>query len=251
MAAHWPDTDVVDLWTIDLLDEGPALTRAMATLDALERARAQRIVHAPPRHRFVLARAALRAILGGYLQVAAAEVPLGQEPGGKPRLHPPAGLAFSLSHSLDLAVIAVAARARVGVDVEMLARPSVPPGVLRRVLDERELALVLDAPPAMRHEAFLRHWTAKEAYIKALGTGLAPPAGRGPAGLRGVAIRDALTTPTLAESVAPRERFSLQRFDPRPGAVGAVAVAGGSWTARRREETHALRGGAPLDTRSL
>ena len=58
--------------------------------------------------------------------------------------------------------------------------------------------------------------------MKALGTGLA-------AGLRGVGVCDATATPTITGA------WSVQRFDPRPGAVGAVAVAGGPWTARRRD----------------
>ena len=230
-----PDPDVVDLWSVDLDADAPALVnRALDTLDDAERSRAERIVRPLARDRFILARAALRTILGDYLQVAPARVPLGIGPAGKPHLvpsaslrAPAAGLAFSLSHTRGLVVIAVTTRARVGVDVEMRAR-RIPPGVMRRVLDEQELALVLAAPPEQRDEAFLRHWTVKEAYVKALGTGIA-------AGLRRVGVRDALTAPVLAAGPAPdggrRPAWSVQRFDPCAGVIGAVVVAGAPWTA--------------------
>ncbi len=236
----------MDLWSVDLGGDAPArANRALATLDDAERSRAERIVRPLARDRFILARAALRTILGDYLQVAPARVPLGVGPAGKPHLETPASLrapaaslAFSLSHTQGVVVIAVTTRARVGVDVEMRARRT-PPSVMRRVLDEQELALVLAAPPEQRDEAFLRHWTVKEAYVKALGTGIA-------AGLRRVGVRDALTTPVLAAGAGPHlaggapdggrtPAWSVQRFDPCAGVVGAVVVAGASWTARRRD----------------
>ncbi len=227
--SSWPDPDGVDLWSVGLGGDAPALARrALATLDDAERSRAERILRPLARDRFILARTALRTVLGGYLQVEPARVPLGAEPAGKPLLVAPAGLAFSLSHTGGVVVIAVTARARVGVDVERRGRRT-PPGVMRRVLDEQELALVLAAPAERRDEAFLRHWTVKEAYVKALGTGIA-------AGLRRVGVRDALTTPAPAVgAAADAGDWSVQRFDPCPGVVGAVVVAGGPWTARRRD----------------
>ncbi len=218
-----PPADVVDLWTVDLDGEAPA--RAAAMLDEPERARAQRIVRPIARERFILARAALRTVLGECLQVAPAAVALREGPRGKPQLGDATDLSFSLSHTRALAVIAVTTRERIGVDVETRGRP-IPPAVLRRVLDDRELALVLALPEAAREEAFLRHWTAKEAYVKALGTGLAT-------GLRGVAVRDALTTPALVDE-PDGTPWRVQRFDPRPEAIGAVVVSGAAWTARRR-----------------
>jgi 4'-phosphopantetheinyl transferase len=220
-AAPLLDPDVVDLWTVDLNGDAAALARAEAVLEETERARAQRIVRPHGRERFTIARAALRTILGGYLRVPAAQVGLEREPSGKPSLTEPAGLAFSLSHSHALAAIAVAARPQVGIDIEQLVRRPVPEAVWRRVLDARELACVLSVSPRQRDEAFLRHWTAKEAYVKAVGVGLA--------GLRGVSIIEALGTPSIASGA-----WSVQRFDPRPGVIGAVVVAGGPWLARQR-----------------
>ena len=206
--------------------------RAVQTLDAVERARAQRILRPLARARFIAARAALRTILGSYLQIEARQVSLRSESLGKPRLGVSAGLAFSLSHTESLAVIAVARRAQVGIDVESLTRRPVPVAVWRRVLDERELELVLGVSPARRDEAFLRHWTAKEAYVKAIGIGITA--------VSRVVIADALTAPIIVANDRPGP-WSAQRFDPRPGFVGAVVAAGGPWTARRRDLTDTFR----------
>lgn len=227
-----PSPDVVDLWTADLDGAPAALARARATLDAAERARAGAILSPPARDRFVFARAALRTVLGAYLQVAAAQVPLELSRAGRPLLAGTRGLAFSLSHTGRLAVIAVTARPAIGVDIERCGR-RISSGLMRRVLDEHELALVLATPAGRREEAFLRHWTVKEAYVKALGSGLS-------SGLRAVGVRDAATTPILAG--APGARWSVQRCDPRPGIVGAVVAAGGAWTARPRGPVAAAAG---------
>jgi 4'-phosphopantetheinyl transferase len=185
------DRDVVDLWTLE---------------------------HTPE---------VLRETLAVYLDVAPDEVPLTRTPEGKPQLPPGRGPAFSLSHTAGLAVIAVTAREAVGVDIELATRRT-PQAVMRRALTDEELQAIQRLPAAERDEAFLRHWTVKEAYLKALGTGLA-------AGLRSVSVADALAAPRVADA-----EFSAQRFDPRPGVLGAVVVAGPPWAARPRAAPRSL-----------
>jgi 4'-phosphopantetheinyl transferase len=181
------------------------------------------------RDRLIVARAAMRAVLAGYLQTVPGEVHIERGPGGKPRLSGDPGLAFNLSHSGALAVIAVTRRAAVGVDIELLGR-ELRPGVIRRALAPPELEVVQAADEERRGEAFLRHWTAKEAYGKALGAGLA-------VGMARVVIADAMGDPRLGDRAlvsAHDGDWSLQRFDPAPGVVGAVVAAGGRWRARVR-----------------
>jgi 4'-phosphopantetheinyl transferase len=194
-----------------------------------ERARFARVIRPRQRERLIVARAALRAALASYLRTAPVEVHIERGPGGKPRLSGDSGLAFNMSHSGALAVIAVTRRAAVGVDVELLGR-ALRPGVIRRALAPAELEVVQAVAEEHRGEAFLRHWTAKEAYGKALGAGLA-------VGMARVVIGQALTEPVLADPTLVGARggdWSLQRFDPAPGAVGAVVAGGGPWRARVR-----------------
>lgn len=57
---------------------------------------------------------------------------------------------------------------KIGVDVELAAAMDVPWNILHR----REKAALAALPEAARAAAFLRLWTAREAYVKALGLGL-------------------------------------------------------------------------------
>jgi 4'-phosphopantetheinyl transferase len=64
------------------------------------------------------------------------------------------------------------------VDIERLDRPTVDPRVIRRYCSEPEQAALVALADAPRHERFLQLWTLKEAYVKALGTGLTLPLSR-------------------------------------------------------------------------
>ncbi|MDQ6625648.1 MAG: 4'-phosphopantetheinyl transferase superfamily protein [Verrucomicrobiota bacterium] len=99
---------------------------------------------------------------------------------GKPRVHvtesdPP--LNFSISHSSDLAIFAVATEAEVGVDLEDAGQlPEDDENLLALaagVLSAGELKAWRELPEAQaRRSAFLRAWTRKEALLKANGRGV-------------------------------------------------------------------------------
>jgi 4'-phosphopantetheinyl transferase len=173
------------------------------------------------RAQFVLARAALRRVLGRVLGVPPRTVALEVGAEGKP-WHPE--VAFNLSHSERLACIAVAPAGAVaggppgegallGVDVERFKPPEFPAtrleGMARRVLHPAELQAWLELDPPARREAFVRTWVRKEAVLKALGTGFTLPA----AGLE-----------LAAEGAADGAPFRVHAAHP----WGAGAGAGGS-----------------------
>ncbi|MCX0242115.1 4'-phosphopantetheinyl transferase family protein [Streptomyces drozdowiczii] len=149
-------------------------------LDAGELARAAGFAGPRARLRYVTAHVALREVLAEYTGTDAARLRFGRDrpggtgggPGGRPVLLGfPDGPHFSLSHSHDLIMIAVAALP-VGVDVQRVPRTGTVEALLPR-LHPAERAGLLRVPRAARAAAFARLWTRKEAYLKGLGTGLA------------------------------------------------------------------------------
>jgi phosphopantetheine--protein transferase-like protein len=130
-----------------------------------------------------VARAATRVVLGNALATAPDRVAIsrvcahcGNPTHGRPTVAGNDRISFSLSHSGAFAVVAVAeGDTRVGVDVEAVRpRPRLA-ALAARVLNDEEHAAWLAAPEAERLHVFLRAWTAKEAYLKALGIGIATP----------------------------------------------------------------------------
>ncbi len=223
-----PPPATVWVWQIDLVQPVAVVQQAARLLSADEQARAARFYFARDRDRFVLARAALRQILGRCLAADPAALAFAYSPAGKPTLSAAAGtqagptLHFNLSHSHTLALAAVTRGAHVGVDVEHQRDLPELASIARRFFSPRESERLLGLTPAEQPAAFFRCWTRKEAYLKGRGTGIvggldrfdvsfAP--GEAPALLR-----------TL-DDPAEAARWSLHDLAPAAGYAGALAVA--------------------------
>lgn len=96
-----------------------------------------------------------------------AEITLGEH--GKPYLAGRDDLFFSLSHSGNIALCAVSDR-ELGADVQ--AHRDVREALARRVCTESEYDALASCTEPEKKKLFLRLWTAKESYLKYLGTGL-------------------------------------------------------------------------------
>lgn len=92
--------------------------------------------------------------------------------GANGRPHAGRPLDVSLSHGGGWIAAAGSVTGRVGVDVEMVR--DVAPSLARRCLTPDERAWMDEVPQrSLRAVRFFRLWTAKEAYMKATGEGLA------------------------------------------------------------------------------
>jgi 4'-phosphopantetheinyl transferase len=186
-----------------------------SALSPAERARAARFVFDVHRRRFSAARAALRRILAAHLGTTPAAIVFTELAHGKPAV---AGLEFNLSHSDELAVIAVTRDAPLGVDVERVRDVPDALAIAEHYFAPGERAALAAAPAAERARAFLRCWTRKEAFIKAIGEGLSHPLQRFEVAL------DAARFIAIDGSEAAAARWSLVALEPAPGYIGALAV---------------------------
>ena len=151
-----------------------ALAEATALLSPSETARAVRFHFDRDRNRYVRGRGFLRHTLGQALGQPAAGLDLTEGPQGKPVL---AGhdLAFNLSHSRSLAVLALSARGPIGLDVEFIDRKLDIAGLAQSCFDADEVAVLDRLPAAARQTRFFAFWTAKEARMKLTGEGMSLP----------------------------------------------------------------------------
>jgi 4'-phosphopantetheinyl transferase len=85
-------------------------------------------------------------------------------------------LHFNLTHTDGLVAMAVCRHPRVGIDAEKLKVP--PLAVVERFFSPAEAAQLRALPPESQPRRFMQLWTLKEAYLKAVGTGLAGGLGR-------------------------------------------------------------------------
>ena len=140
-------------------------------LSPQERVRAVSIVFSKHASHWIACRAAMRRILGHLIHLPPGEVPIIVSELGKPALTEPFDfLHFSISHCEDLALLAVSVDGPVGVDLDPLGRAAELGGCESTFCHPEEIA-ALPANPDDRHRSLLELWTAKEALLKALGTG--------------------------------------------------------------------------------
>jgi 4'-phosphopantetheinyl transferase len=142
-----------------------------------ERERARRFHFAKDRQRWVAARASLRGILARYVNEAPDAMSFRANAYGKPTLGAASTklcVHFNLSHSENLAVVAIAS-APIGIDVEYVARRTNWRSLVSRVFSERELAIFAAAETDKQRRLFYQLWTRKEAYVKACGLGMSLP----------------------------------------------------------------------------
>ena len=169
--------DEVHLWysTLDL----PASNLQMleATLGLDERERAKGFCLQLERTRFVVGRGLLREILGHYSGIESNELCFKYSPRGKPSLAERFGgdrIQFSLARSNGYVIYAFTLSRRIGVDLERVV-PIESEQIANRFFSDREKAALHALNGNEQLEEFFRIWTAKEAYLKACGEGLARP----------------------------------------------------------------------------
>ena len=165
-----PAAPPYELWQVRLADaDGDDLAHV---LDDDELARAARLRFERDRRRYVASHVALRQVLARRTGRPAAALRFEAGEHGKPRLAGAPTCAFSLSHSDDGALIALADDGEVGVDLERVRPMRDLDALARRILTVDEFERLEAVAPAGRTTAFLRAWTRKEACLKALGIGL-------------------------------------------------------------------------------
>lgn len=212
-----PSGDLVDVWWFDTRDVtvGPA---GLVGLDQGERDRAGAFLCPADRHRYQVAHLMLRRVLAGYTGTPPGGLRLGRErcphcgAPGKPVLLAGAGTvpSFSLSHSGDLVIIAVAGRP-VGVDVERDAARCVCS--LAQALHPADAAWVAGLGEPGRHEAIITCWVRAEAVLKCTGQGIGH-------GLGGFPVRP-------GQAAARRVNgCTVRQLPAPPGYRAAVALAG-------------------------
>lgn len=168
-------TNTVDIWRVDLNLDRDCLPALETLLSIPEADQAQRFDFERDRRRYLVSHAALRCILGGYLDRAPQEITFRYSRHGKPALIELAGLYFNLAHSHELALVAVTGMGEVGVDIEHIRPLEDMNAIARQSFSEQEYNQLQALPSGQQLRGFFHCWSRKEAFIKALGEGLSYP----------------------------------------------------------------------------
>ncbi len=164
-------------WTMCELDtdDDINLSAALLILSDDETNRANRFHFNKHRERFIRGRAFLRTVVASRLNIEPKALVLSKNEFDKPFV---AGnpIHFNLSHSSATAVLVISEKQPIGIDIEFVDRKIEVLELGRTVFTKSEVALLENTlentPENNAKKLFFKFWTAKEAYLKMLGTGL-------------------------------------------------------------------------------
>jgi 4'-phosphopantetheinyl transferase len=193
----------IHVWKASLDDES-RVTECHSLLSRDEIIRAERFAFAADRQQYILSHGALRTVLSRYTCIDPRALEFETGPHGKPMLVQSfTDVRFNLSHSANIALIAVTRGREVGVDVERVDNSILFEEIAEHYFEPREVWDLRIAPTDEKVGRFFDTWTRKEASLKASGVGIA-----------GVDLSG---------------RFAARNFAPADGYAGAVASEGDDW----------------------
>ncbi len=169
--------DALHVWSARLDADLAVDDELLAHLSDDERDARHRFLHARDRRMFVLSHATRRLLLGAYVGAPASSLRFTTTSYGKPSLAASFGsdVRFNVSHSGDVALLAVARGREIGVDVEQIRALEDWEALAKRAFSSAERDAIRAMPEETRLDAFYACWSRKEAVIKAVGLGLSFP----------------------------------------------------------------------------
>lgn len=211
------------VWRIDLKQPPTTKSELLSMLSQEEHERLAQFRFEHLQQSFLISHGALRQILAQYTGLAPAQLRFAIGPFGKPALSPASDLRFNLSHSENLALIAITRTRELGVDIEFMRAVREFEQIAARNFSPHEYETLCALAPEEKLGAFFNCWTRKEAFIKALGEGLNMSLDQFEVAF--VPGREARLT-SLRGSASEAARWSLFALHPAHGYAAALAVHG-------------------------
>lgn len=162
----------LSLYEIDLQTEISA--SSMQILSDEECYFADNIRNEMLRKQHIKVRVGLRQILASYLNQTANHITIAKTEYGKPYLPDYPDMQFNISHSGNTLLVAISSVGAVGIDIEQAkSHKRGFSGLVAKCFAKQEQDYWFSLPECEKTAEFYRFWTRKEAFVKAVGRGLA------------------------------------------------------------------------------
>lgn len=165
----------VHIWLSYLNVHEARLKHLYPLLSSEEKERSERFKFYKHRKTFIASHGFLHTVLSYYINKPADEIQFSQTEHGKPYISEesnPGHIQFNLSHSGNLAILAICKTHPVGVDIECKERNTDWSGIIKRFFIQSEQEAIFKLPEDSQKDAFFQVWTRKEAHMKVTGLGL-------------------------------------------------------------------------------
>lgn len=163
------------VWLVNIDQQTHKINNYWRVLNSEEQQKANLFKFEKDRSCYIIARAVLRILLGNYLAKPPESIVFKTIKNGKPFVYNSKDVQFNISHSKNCILLGFVKKHQIGIDVEYTKRPIEVELIAKSFFAEEEVNNLLALDKCYQNEAFYNCWTRKEAFIKALGDGLAFP----------------------------------------------------------------------------
>ncbi len=163
-----PRADVIEIWSVDICKNRDSIMHNMYLINDAEKERYNRFISEKDKLRFACGRIFSKMIAAAYLGLKAEDIHICADKNSKPKIKEHSNiLKYNISHSGDMVLIAFSVYGEIGIDIEQFD-PGINVSEMYSVFHSEEIKALADGD---RKKIFYRIWTAKEAYVKAVGKG--------------------------------------------------------------------------------
>ena len=164
-------TGTVDVFFAETQDLVEAYSNLKQNIGKEEQDRADKFVHEKDRTTYISCHAILRLLLSGKLNISPLEITYLNGVYNKPML-PGDPVFFNITHTGQSFAIVISDSFEAGIDMESINREMNFRGIIKSFFSKSESEFILEEPDKAS-DRFFKLWTRKEAFLKALGTGIA------------------------------------------------------------------------------
>lgn len=165
----------IDVWLCDLKKLSNNIDEFYSVLSEDEQERAEKLKIEDKRHQYIITRGSLRKCLGLLTEADPTVFKFKYLKHGKPVLEESsqyADISFNVSHSNDIALVAISRKQNIGIDVEKINYETDHQALVTRFFSKAEQAEFNTYSESTKAKAFCACWTRKESFIKATGDGV-------------------------------------------------------------------------------
>jgi len=166
----------VDIWLCALDLPENEVAAYYEILSVKEQHRANQFIVPQKRNQFIISRGMLRHKLAQMLEDKPNKLSFTYNTHGKPCLlqkNTHQKISFNISHSHNLALIAITLDHEIGVDIEKINHKTDHSALVKRFFSSAEAEQFKTFSKDSQPRAFFAGWTRKEAFIKGVGKGVA------------------------------------------------------------------------------
>ena len=146
---------------------------ASTVLSVEEWRQAKRFTRPERRRQFIQIRSLVRQHLADYVGTQPQQLNILRTSAGKPYLADYPDVFFNLSHCQNNWVLVITTTGRIGVDIELIRPRNGMQALVKRCFSAAEQQSWNAMPEDEKQRRFYQYWTAKEAFVKAVGQGIA------------------------------------------------------------------------------